>query len=189
MNVLRLDHNEYIVHIKNETINSYSDIALSAAYRSYHLRYFLGEMRDVSTVHSVHCGEPTLNSCLLLASDGQTTVHANSGLLHNDRCLVAVSSSLVCLQLPDLNIVWQTKVDAATCFGIYHLPHYDSYLSHGELTIARIAYDGDIVWACGGKDIFTDGVNIYEDYIDAVDFNNEKYRIDLLTGYSRISPF
>jgi hypothetical protein len=182
---LYLKADGHIVYIKNESSVVYSDGASQDL--AFPIRYRLGENHFVpTTAHSVHYGEPILHSCLLLASGGSTTVHAKSGLLHNDHCLVAGSSFLACLQLPDLNLVWQTQVDDATCFGIYHLPQYESYLSHGELDIARVSYDGSILWSCGGKDIFTGSLTLYDNYVDVIDFNNEIHRIDLLTGHPHI---
>lgn len=183
---LLLKANKHVVYIKDESSLLYSDNT-SQELNSYPIRYRLGDDHlGIKTAHSVHYGESKRHTCLLFASGSSSTVHANSGLLYKDYCLVAVSSFLVCLQLPDLNLVWQTQVDESTCFGIYHLHRYESYLSHGELEIARVAYNGKILWSCGGKDIFTNGLTFYDNYVDVLDFNNEKYRIDLLTGNSHI---
>jgi len=186
MTGLYLKDNEHVVPIRDESSIVYSDDS-SQVLSSYRIRYALGDKYYVpSTAHSVHYGEPELHTCLLLASGGSSTVHSKSGLLHNAKCLVAVSSFLVCLQLPDLELVWQTQVDSSSCFRVYHLPNYRSYLSHGELEIARVSYEGEILWSSGGKDIFTGEFTLYDNYVDVLDFNDEKYRIDLLTGHSRL---
>jgi hypothetical protein len=187
MTVLCFKSNEHIVHIKDEPTLVYQDIP-SAGLNLYKTRYLLGESQFKSTTaYSIHYSESdVLHACLLLASGGSTTVHARSVVLHDTQCIIAVSSFLVCLQLPDLSLLWQTEVDMAACFGVYHLPPYESYLSHGELEIARVSYRGEILWSSGGKDIFTNGLTLYDNHVNVLDFNNEKYRIDLLTGHSRI---
>jgi hypothetical protein len=38
----------------------------------------------------------------------------------------------------------------------------------------------------GGKDIFSEGFTLHDDHVEVVDFNQEKYRIDLSTGSSTI---
>ncbi|MEP6988826.1 MAG: hypothetical protein ABI970_24710, partial [Chloroflexota bacterium] len=70
--------------------------------------------------------------------------------------------------------------------GVYHLPQLESYLTHGELDIARVSYDGEIIWSSSGKDIFSNGFTLYDTFVEAIDFNNEKYHIDLSTGQSHI---
>jgi hypothetical protein len=179
--VLYLKSDEHIVSIQNEPtlIHHYTGL--------YQKRYILGEEYYPVSAHGVKYGEPEmLDSCLLVASGGATMVHPKSALLRDAYCLVAVSSFLACLHLPDLNMVWQAQVDDATCFEVYHLPQLKSYLTHGELDIARVSYDGEIIWSSGGKDIFTNGFTLFDTFVEAVDFNNEKYHVDLLTGQSHI---
>jgi len=175
--MLYLNHNQYIVSIQDEST--------SAPPSHTHRRYRLGdEDLPVTSAHSVRYGE--LHSCLLIAPGGGTRVHSHSALLHDGRCLVAVSSFLVCLRLPDLSLLWHIQADPSTCFGVYHLPQYQSYLSHGELEIARISYDGAMVWSSSGKDIFTNELALHDAYVEVLDFNNERYHIDLSTGQSTI---
>ncbi|MBA3872426.1 MAG: hypothetical protein H0X30_25085 [Anaerolineae bacterium] len=177
--MLYLKADQHIVSIEDEP-------ALRHQYMGiYQKRYILGDY-PVSA-HGVKYGSPeVVHSCLLVASGGGTTVHSKSALIHNEHCIVAVSSFLACLHLPDLNMVWQAQVDHATCFGVYHLPQLESYLTHGELDIARVSYDGEIIWSSGGKDIFSNGFTLYDTFVEAIDFNNEKYHIDLSTGQSHI---
>jgi hypothetical protein len=184
--VLYLKQNEHVVTIENEPSVIYED-RLAASPTEYASQYIVGEARSVTSAHGVKYGEPdVLHSCLILASGGPTGVHSRSALLHDSKCILAVSSFLICLHLPELNMLWQTQVDMATCFGVYHVPKYDSLISHGELDIARVSYDGNILWSSGGKDIFTNGFTLYDQYVEVRDFNDETYHIDLLTGRSEI---
>ena len=40
--------------------------------------------------------------------------------------------------------------------------------------------------SAGGKDIFSESFALYDDHAEVVDFNQEKYRIDLVTGHSSL---
>ena len=63
---------------------------------------------------------------------------------------------------------------------------HDCYVSHGELTIARVTLDGKVVWSAGRRDVFSEGFTLYDDFAQVVDFNHERYRVDLTTGDSSI---
>jgi hypothetical protein len=130
-----------------------------------------------------------LRACLLYGWNGSITrVNSQTAIVHGDRCIIGIMADMLALHMPSLRLMWSNRVDDATCFGVYHVPEYQSYISHGELDIARVSYAGDIMWSSGGKDIFTNGFEIDGDHIIAVDFNDERYHIDLMTGKSRIIP-
>jgi len=186
--MLDLKHDNYSVSVVNESEVLYSRPRVQRP-TEYEKVFELGKANGITTAHGVRCSEPQLlHSCIVYASGGSSGVHAHSALLHNDKCILAVSWFLVALQLPELNLLWHTQVDDSSCFGVYHLPDYESYISHGELSIARVSYNGEIVWSSGGKDIFTNGFILHEKYIEVVDWNNETYHIDLNTGRSVIIP-
>jgi hypothetical protein len=74
-----------------------------------------------------------------------------------------------------LELEWHTRTDDATCFGVYHSPENDCYLSHGELSVARQFYADEIEWARGGADIFTNGFCLTADRVEAVGWNGDVY--------------
>lgn len=41
---------------------------------------------------------------------------------------------------------------------------------------------GTIEWRTSGKDIFTEGFELFSDHIEVIDFNKEKYRIQIDNG-------
>lgn len=137
-----------------------------------------------SSKHSITVNYPSGNShsCILLASGGASGVHKNSSIIRNNKILVAVSCYVCCLEFPTLDLEWRTKSDWATCFGIYHSIKHNCYISHGECEIARLSYSGEIIWEVSGKDIFTGDFSLSEDWIEAVDFNDELCRINIETG-------
>jgi hypothetical protein len=145
------------------------------------------EYRPVSK-YGLVCREPegATHSCILLAGGGVSRVHEHSAVVVNGSCFVGVGNMLCSLSLPTLDLRWATKVDTATCFGVYYSAQYDCLLSHGELEVARVSLRGEIVWSASGKDIFSEGFRIVGDYVETVDFNREVYRIDIATGRSEL---
>lgn len=118
-------------------------------------------------------------------------LHSNAGLLFlNKRCAVILDDSLfliigkeVCrLELPALELAWRLKCDTAACLGICLLPGQGGVIVHGECEISRLDLSGEIAWQASGKDIFTEGFELFSTHIEAIDFNGEKYKIDLITG-------
>ena len=83
-------------------------------------------------------------------------------------------------------MAWYTQADHASIFGVYHVPAHQCYITHGELDVTRVSYTGQVIWARSGKDIFTNGFARYDDYVEVIDWNNEKYRIDLRTEHQEL---
>lgn len=148
---------------------------------------FVKEYRPVSK-YGLVCREleGATHSCILLAGGGASRVNEHSAVVVNRSCFAGVGDMLCALSLPSLDLRWAVKVDSATCFGVYYFPQRDCLLSHGELEVARVSLSGEIVWSASGKDIFSEGFHIVGDYIEAIDFNHEVYRIDIATGRSEL---
>ena len=96
---------------------------------------------------------------------------------------------MICsLSLPRLALEWATKVDTATCFGVYYSAEHDCLLSHGEIEIARVSLCGDIVWSGSGRDIFSEGFRVGGKWVEATDFGGYIYRFDIATGHCEDLP-
>ena len=158
--------------------------------RTYEREYDFARGYRPSSVHGLTCREPdgSEHSCILLAGGGASGVHEHSAVVFNGRCFVAVGDNICSLSLPTLDLRWVTKVDSATCFGVYYSPEYGCLLSHGELEIARVSLAGEVVWSAAGMDIFTEGFWIVGDYVEAIDFYHQVYRIEIGTGRSKLIP-
>jgi len=83
--------------------------------------------------------------------------------------------------LPDLNLLWQTHADTATCLQVFKFEN--DYLVHGELEISRIDKNGNIKWQFSGADIFVSFEGAEEfilnpDHILLKDFSGRQYKID-----------
>ncbi len=172
---------QYIVEIINEPMYSLRSVDNT---RSYDKKYVLADRNEPTSRHGilVRVKDKLINTCIVLAEGGITTVHEHTAVILDNYLYVAVGQYLCCLSLPQLELIWHRQVDLATCFGVYFSVENDCLVSHGECDIARITKLGFIEWSVSGKDIFSEGFLLFADQIVAVDFNGEKYRIEMQNG-------
>ena len=112
---------------------------------------------------------------------GATGLHENSFVVEDNRLMICCSNHIICLTLPDLNLMWSTAADDITCFEIFK--YKDKYIVHGELEISCLNRQGQILWRYSGEDIFVtinnyDRLILSDNYIIARDFNNKTYKIN-----------
>lgn len=141
------------------------------------LRYVPNAQHAVKVYHE----KTLISSAILLASGGGTGVLSDSALVDGDDLIIRCCNKLFSLRLPDLTTNWIIEADDAVCFSIYQ--YQDTYISHGELTIARIDKKGNILWQFGGSDIFVclykgTPFEMFDDHIALTDFDGKKYHID-----------
>lgn len=122
-----------------------------------------------------------VTSAILLAAAGATSVTRDAVIIDRENLITRCCNKVFSLTLPDLQLNWMLEVDWATCFSIRM--YEDTYITHGETSIARIDRTGKILWSYGGADIFVclyEGTpfEMYENYIAMTDFNGSKYKID-----------
>jgi hypothetical protein len=185
--MLILKNAEYEIIVEND--DTYTSGSADNA-RSYDSEYSFNEQSFYpSSKHSVtvKSGDQILGSRILLADGGTSGVHEHSALLHKNSCVVAVGPFMCSLRIPSLELEWKAKVDMATCFGVYYSARHHCFISHGELEISRVEHDGRVLWKAGGKDIFTNGFELHENHVEVVDWNNERYHVDIETGESRLT--
>jgi len=153
--------------------------------RAYSREYLLTDRHTLSSRHGVIAGEADgeKQAIIILAGGGGSTVHIHSALIVGDRLFIAVGNLISCLMLPSLELDWQCVVDTATCFGVYYSPENDCLISHGECEVARISMSGLVEWSASGKDIFTEGFQLFSDRIEVIDFNHEQYRVGITNGH------
>jgi hypothetical protein len=122
-----------------------------------------------------------ISSAIILATGGGTGVHSDTALIDEDNLVIRCCNKLFSLTLPTLDINWVTEPDWATCFSIHK--YQNSYISHGETSIARIDKTGKTLWSFGGADIFVclhagNPFQMHDNYIALTDFNGSEYKID-----------
>lgn len=120
-------------------------------------------------------------SSILLAVAGATSITSDVVLIDGDNLITRCCNTVFCLTLPELNLNWMTEADWATCFSIHK--YQDSYITHGETSIARIDKRGNLLWSYSGADIFVcpeegNPFKLHDNYIELTDFNGSKYSID-----------
>lgn len=157
--------------------------------RIYQYAYRLDEgSHSPSSLHSIRVvsteDECEVSSCILGASRGASSIHDHSAVICDNSLIVAVGPFVAALHLPTLELRWKTRADEITCFGVYHSPSNDCFISHGELEVARISYQGKIEWSNGGADIFTNGFALKKHCVEVVDWNDDVYLWDIRTGES-----
>jgi hypothetical protein len=121
-------------------------------------------------------------SCLIQTDGCIIDVNSDSIVQNCDHLYIAIGREICCLNTNSLELIWHTEVDLCTCFGIHLLPDKTGIISHGEIDIARVSLNGDIEWRASGKDIFTEGFLLLADHIEVIDFNHDKYHIDISNG-------
>jgi hypothetical protein len=114
--------------------------------------------------------------------DGTAFNLGDTVLIEGNRLYVCADNSLLCLELPNLELVWSTEVDWAPCINIYRLE--DDFVIRGEVSISRIDKNGNIKWQFRGADIFvnlndddTPELEIKPDHLSLTDFNGTKYKV------------
>lgn len=116
---------------------------------------------------------------------GATGVHLHSILVLDARVFVAVGAHVLCFTLGNQHADWILKTDESTCFGIYFNREHDALISHGELSISRFSKEGKISWSKTGADIFSEGLTLLSDRVEAIDFNGRSYHFDYRTGQTK----
>ena len=172
-------------HFEIEVIDESSyDSSSSKNSRQYAKEYLLGKNFGNASRYgvSVKSIDGSINSCVILANGGISNIHTNSVVVMNESLFVAIGNLICCFKIPSLALQWQQQVDTATCFGIYASPDKNGVISHGEIDIAKINFIGQIEWKASGKDIFSEGFILSSDHVEAIDFNHEKYRINIFNG-------
>lgn len=134
-----------------------------------------------TSVHGVEINGSLI--CAIGAAGGCSAIHQRSVAVASDRIFVAVGDHVVCLSLnAPYALLWATRVDDATCFGVYWDEWRQAIFSHGELQIMRLTADGVPAWSASGADVFSEGFSLHEDYVEAVDFDHRVYRFDYECG-------
>jgi hypothetical protein len=151
--------------------------------RSYNREYVL-DVRGGSSRHGIVCRsmERVLGSAIVIAGGGCSGVHPRSMIARRRRCYIAVGDHVLCLKIPDFELIWKTKADPATVFGLYSLPNEDGLVVHGELEVSRLTMNGDLVWSKSGADIFSGAFTLTETHAEVEDFGNRRYRFRLADG-------
>ena len=152
--------------------------------RGYRSELYRRDANEACCAHGVIIGDiesPEI-STIILGTGGATGVHQNSIAHIENICFIAAGDSVFALEVLSLKMLWCKKVDTATCFGVFWVAKQKCLITWGEVFVCRFSMDGNKVWETSGADIFTQGFELAGDAIEIIDFNNDKYRIDIRSG-------
>jgi hypothetical protein len=148
---------------------------------SYTNEYNLAPDVQPSSSYVIKCAQSGA-SCIVHTGGGASVVSNRSAILRGSSLLILVGDQIVCLTLPTLEKSWSKTIDSATAFQVYLSPDGEGLLIHGEIDISKISFEGEVIWSTSGKDIFSEGFTVYDDYVEAVDFNGDRYSISIKDG-------
>lgn len=157
--------------------------------RAYHKELLLAGRHQVTSKHGLisFVDDERVTSIVVGTCGGATGVHDRSAILFDDRCFVAIGPELLCLTVPNLEVVWHHEADSATCFGLHISPTERAVVVHGELEISKWTFEGEQVWGFGGADIFTGALSIVGETVVVEDFEGRVYQIQLGSGRGVLS--
>lgn len=140
------------------------------------------QFRGTQYTIAIFLANNLLKRVLIQSSGGSTAIHKTSFVIEPYRLVICCSDTVFCLSIPDLQLLWKTKADDATCFQVFK--HQSDYIVHGEMAISMLSHDGELVWEQSGADIFVtmhssaEDFVITDNYILVTDFENRKYKFD-----------
>jgi hypothetical protein len=176
-----LHHNELTVEVFDDT--AFTQSADSPTYYDKVVRVEKDKPYSPNSKHAikVYKDNSVTKSAIILASGGGTGVHDGTALIDEGNLIIRCCNKLFSLTLPELETNWATEPDWATCLSVHK--YHDTYITHGETSIARIDRTGKVLWKYGGADIFVclyegNPFEMHDDFIELTDFNGSKYKID-----------
>ncbi len=178
---MNIQINKYKINLIDEP--SYSQDSMEAV-RGYRSELCRPDADEPCCAHGVIVGdiESPRTSTIILGTGGVTGVHENSIAHTQNICFIAAGDSVFALGMPALKMLWCKKVDLSSCFGVFWVEKEHCLISWGEVFVCRFSMDGNKVWETSGADIFTQGFKLAGDAIEIIDFNNDKYRINIHNG-------
>lgn len=179
---MRIINQQFEIEIIDESLYS---ISSADNIRKYSKEYILDNNHYSNSPRigiRVKSADGFENSCFVLGNSVGVKPHENSAVIINQSLFVSIGMLVCCFEIPSLKLQWQREVDTVTSYSVYISPDAKGVISHGEIEITKVSFDGQILWTVSGKDIFSEGFTIFPDHIETVDFNLEKYNITLSDG-------
>jgi len=133
-----------------------------------------------ASIHGVFIDEVPF--AVIGAGGGPTGIHNNSLLLFKELAFVAVGDQVIAISLKEKRIKWHKRIDDATCFGLYYSEKHQALISHGELNVSRFTESGELLWQSSGGDVFSEGFELTDEWIEVVDFDGLVNHFCYLTG-------
>jgi hypothetical protein len=133
-------------------------------------------------------GERALASAVLLLPLGCGEPGPGTLVARSDTLYLPAGSEVAALELPSLRVRWETRSTLGCVLGIHPIPGEEALIVRGEISVARVEPDGGVRWEQGGRDIFSGGLRIVGDAVEATDWNEDLYRFRLSDGEILAGP-
>jgi len=177
---MRFEYKNWTIEIIDDndyTIDSTDNITV------YKQVFFDKELIPTSRhgIRVIAAEDKEISSAIICEGGGGTTIHDRSFVIDDSKIFLCCGDHVYCLELPSLTVDWKSKLDPATCFGIYKFKN--EFLIHGELEISRIDKHGNKKWHFSARDIFVtqggkEAIEIETDRIKLRDWEGHEYVID-----------
>ena len=177
-------YNNYTIQLIKENLDMPLD-RLSFEYESYLFPNTkpTGNYIQKHGIKIFEDGRLYKSTLLIHDEGGATTIHKTCYLIFEDQLIICIGNYIMSFSIPDLNLQWSVKADTASCFQLFK--RKDFFIVHGELSISKISYSGELIWEFTGRDIFVlygeekeSEVILFEDHIQLIDFEKNLYKID-----------
>ena len=172
-----INYGQYTIKIHDEESYEPSSLDNSSTYD----KIFCAKNSTTRLGIKIFDNDNQISTCLIGATGGATGMGPNTSTIHQDNYVICCSDSVFSLKIPELTLTWQTKADDATCFEIIEIK--DGFIIHGELSISKLDFHGNIIWQNTGRDIFLtekgeNDFTVTKDRIIAKDWDNNEYVFD-----------
>ena len=182
---LRINTEEFEIDIIDESMYS---LRSTDNVRQYVKEYVLGDSYSPRYGIQLKSRDSIESNCFILGSGVGGPPHENSAIVVGKNLFVAIGNLVCKLVIPDLKLEWYQEVDFGISYAIYLSPDQLGVISHGELEITKIDFEGEILWRAFGRDIFSGELTIFSDRIEVFDFYDDKYEIDPISGECVLLP-
>lgn len=120
----------------------------------------------------------------MLGGEARRCILARLGML-----IIPAIGEIAAFELPSLRLAWRADVNAGnTILALHEIPTEDGLIVHGEITIARLSWDGRIQWEHSGRDIFSGELCIDDEAVEVTDWEADVYRFRLSDGEMLAGP-
>jgi hypothetical protein len=185
---MKIVFQNYEIEITDEPLYENKSTDNNSTYDFVYLDEEANQYRSSNHAIKIFQRGQLIKSAMVCAVGGATAIHPKSALAKDNSLYIACANKVFSLTLPDLKLRWATKVDLATCFGIYKAD--DALFTHGEFLVTRLETDGQIVWQTGLRDIILtidsdkDSFILHDNYIELEDFEGNEYKIDFKGNFT-----
>lgn len=177
-----------IENYKIEVINDYC-YTINSKDNTYTYQYQHGDKDGIEESTGspryglrLYIDEIEYSSAIIFGRGWANSFSDNLISINYTEIVILAGNSVFCLELPSLDLKWRADGQWITGFRIYKTQN--AYVVHGELSIGKVSFEGNLEWEFYGRDIFVlpsgeNNFNICEELIQVLDWEGYRYKITL----------